>query len=236
MFSDWFVYFWPQIISPWTVNDGVFNLPWLFIILQPLRLLGANGALAVVEVVTLVVVILLARGLQLSPARTTLVVFSPPVLWCLFMGQIDGLILSAYLLTPACAVFLSLAKPQVLAGLGIEMIMKRPRLIFWVILLVLSAWLIWGWPFTAHAAPVDSGSTGLSSWNWSLWPFGVCLLPLLLIRDRRMGMLASPFIFPYAGLQSLIGPMLILAKLPWKFFIPIWILFWIRWAFMVHLF
>ena len=236
MFSDWFAYFWPQILSPMEVNPGMFNLPWFFVLLQPLRLLGASGALIIVEVITLLVVILLACKLRLPFLKTFFVIFSPPVLWCLFMGQIDGLVLAAYLLPSAGALFLTLVKPQILIAYGIEVIWRRPRLMMWVLLLVLSAWLIWGWPLSVQHVPFDGRMADIRSWNWSFWPWGLCLVPLLLIRDLRVGMLVSPFIFPYAGLQSLIGPVLVLAELPWKIFIPVWLLLWVRWAFMVHLF
>jgi hypothetical protein len=48
VFYDWLTYFWQQMQAPWVVIDGMYNMPWLWVILQPLRGLGRYGLLAVV--------------------------------------------------------------------------------------------------------------------------------------------------------------------------------------------
>jgi hypothetical protein len=237
MFTDWFAYFWPQISDPMVVKPGMFNLPWLFILLQPLRLLGPYMSLALVEIVTVGVVFQLTRLLNLSAQKTVFVLFSPPVLWCLFMGQMDGVILLAYLVPPGWAMFLALCKPQAAFGAGLEAFRRYRWSALVAAVLLLSAWVLWKWPFSMQNPPSFFSLTflDLTSWNWSLWPLGLVLIPLLKSPGRRTGLWISPFLFPYAGLQSLIGPVLAAAKLPWKYFIPIWVLLWIRWALMVRL-
>jgi len=238
MFTDWFAYFWPQITDPWVVRPGMFNLPWFFILLQPLRLLGPYISLALVEILTVWVVFRLAKLLKLSPMKTTFVLFSPPVLWCLFMGQVDGVILLAYMAPPGWAVLLALCKPQVSIGAGLEAFRRNRWNALLAAILLLSAWLVWKWPFSMQNPPqfFSLAFMDLTSWNWSLWPLGLVLIPLFLKSSKRqVGLLISPFLFPYAGLQSLIGLALVTAKLPWKYFIPIWVLLWVRWALMVRL-
>ena len=61
--------------------------------------------------------------------------------------------------------------------------------------------------------------------------------PTDLQKNNSAGMFLSPFVFPYAGLQSLIGPVLAAAaKAPIWLFILFWLLLWLRWAWMVGLF
>lgn len=234
MFSDWFAYFWPQIINPWELGSGIYNLPWFFVILQPLRLLGRTLSVVAVEAVTVITVIFLCKKFSIDKIKFIFILLSPPLLWCIFMGQIDGLVLLAYFVPPAWQVFLAGTKPQVATGLGINTIRKDPKLIIFAAILGISAFLIWDWPFSAiNTAYSHSEALNIFSWNWGIWPISLLLVPLLFIRDERVGIFVSPFLFPYVGLQSLIGPMIILAKLPWKYFLPVWVIFWIRWALML---
>ena len=228
MFSDWTAYFWPQITDPWTLARGIYNLPWLFVVLQVLRPLGPWLALAILQGISVGVVLKMGLELRLPAWRMAMVVFSPPVLWGLFMGQFDGLFLLAYLVPPCAAVFLALGKPQVAVCAMVTAWQHRGAAIV-AILLILSAWLVWGWPFACWGLPLTEG------WNWAWWPWvGFPLLPLLL-GDRRCRLFVSPFLFPYAGIQSLVGPMLAMATLPAWAFVGIWLVFWVNWARMVRL-
>lgn len=228
MFSDWTAFFWPQIVNPWALVPGVFNLPWLFVAMQVLRPFGPGLALLVVQVASLAVILKMGQVLRLPAWRMAMVVFSPPVVWGMFMGQFDGLFLLAYLLPPWAAAFVALGKPQV--GIG-AMVTAWPDQVARIvtILLLLSAWLVWGWPFACSWPPIEH-----SPWNWAWWPWvGLPLLPLLL--DRRGRLFVSPFLFPYAGVQSLVGPMLAMATLPAWAFVGIWLAVWVEWARMVEL-
>lgn len=234
MFSDWFAYFWPQIINPWDLGTGIFNLPWFFFILQPLQLLGSKLAVVIVETVTVIVVIFLCKKFSIDKIKFIFILLSPPLLWCIFMGQIDGLILLAYFAPPALQVFLAGTKPQVATGLGITALQKSPKLIIFAVILGVSAFFIWDWPFAIVNTPYSNTEVlSVFSWNWAIWPIGLLLIPFLFIKNESVGLFVSPFLFPYVGLHSLIGPMIILAKLPWKYFLPVWVIFWIRWALML---
>ncbi|MEK6222629.1 MAG: hypothetical protein N2D54_10335 [Chloroflexota bacterium] len=159
-----------------------------------------------------------------------MVLFSPPFIWTVFLGQLDGLIIGAYLLPAELAIILAMFKPQTALAAGIHAVRQKPWVLVIAIIIAISATIIWGWPFNINS---DVGglleSAGI--WNWSLWPYGLILLPLLFIKkeDIRYGMFASPFMFPYAGLQSLIGPMIAAATWPWQYFIPLWLLSWVHW-------
>lgn len=248
MFSDWLAFFWQQIEQIGAVQPGIFNIPWLFVVLQPLRILGKYPALFLVQAVSLFVVFRLCREFKLSTVRTVLVFLSAPVFWNFFMGQIDGILLGAYLLPPAWAALLALFKPQTNLWAGWDAVKKKPMLLVLVVILVISAFLIWRWPLSVKS--VGSGMVGqggmissslmptllVDRWNWSLWPYGILLIPLVFLKEQPTGMFLSPLVFPYAGLQSLIGPIIAAAvKAPAWLFGLLWLLLWLRWAWMLKL-
>jgi hypothetical protein len=235
MLSDWTAYFWPQITAPWSLHIGIFNLPWLFVVLQVIRPLGKDGAWIVLAVGSLFVTVRVARSLGLSAWQQALVLLSPPVVWGFFMGQFDGLFLAAYLTPPALSMFLVLSKLQVSIGAGLVAIRRDWRTAILALVLILSAWWIWGWPFECENPETGGPFSDSPAWNWAygIWPWSFLLLPLL--RTRRGRLFLSPFLFPYAGVQSLIGPMLVAATWPWWTFVGIWLASWLKWAYMVRL-
>lgn len=246
MFSDWIAYFWPQILHPNTVQPLIFNLPWLFVVAQPLRLIGIFPSLVIIQIFSLFVILKLAKALELSKWRTALVFLSAPVVWNVFMGQIDGLLLAAYLaLPPLLSGLLALCKPQTNLAAGWDAFKKKPLLVGAVCAVALiSAYLIWRWPFsTTNPQTITNLAIPfvppllLKGWNWSLWPWGLLLIPLVIKDPKVSGLFASPFIFPYSGLQSLIGPIMVAAKiLPTWAYLLMWASLWFRWAWMLKLF
>jgi len=234
MLYDWLRYFWPQLMNPWTLGKGIFNLPFIFILLQPLRLLGPYGSAIFLQLISVFIITILGRKMGLSIFRLTLVLLSPPVFWNIFMGQIDGLMMVAYLLPAVWSIPFVLTKPQTTFGEIWRAVKLRPIItVFLVILLIVLAYVIWGWPFRIIEPDTWGALDFDSQWNWSIWPWGLLLLPLLLIKDWRGRMFASPFLFPFVGVQSLIGPMLVVATLPRLVFVSIWFMTWIRW-FRIH--
>jgi len=235
MFHDWNSCYWPQLQNPWGLQPGVFNLPWVFVILQPLRGLGKYGGAITLQVVSVLTIIWVGKSLHISTVNMILVLLSPPVVWHVVMGQIDGLILLAYLAPPWLAAPLTLVKPQAVLGAGVRAWLNRPLRCSLVIAAIAgAAWVVWGWPFaitgTDNMGPLAPFT---NPWNWSHWPLGLVMVPLLFLRDRRGGMIASPFVFPYAGVQSLVGPMLAMATFPRRVFVPVWVAVWVRWFYML---
>ncbi len=241
MFFDWITYYWPQILTPFQLIPGIYTLPWFYVLLQPLRLVGQFPALLLVQLASLFIILKLVHKLQIPKWRSYLVFSSAPVVWNLIMGQIDGILLAAYLTIPVISAFLFLCKPQTNLGALVTAAKKQPALVAAVVaLLAGSAWLIWGWPFAIRETEDLTKSIWqwippiLSpGWNWSFWPWGFLLLPLWIKYKDDSGLVISPFLFPYTGLQSLIGPMLFAAKyFPAWALILTWLLLWLRWAWM----
>lgn len=243
MFADWFLYFWEQITHIDVVLPEIFNLPWMWVALQPLRLIGPVPALVLMQLGSLVVIIRLGRELQVPLWRMVMVILSAPVGCSVLFGHFDGLLLIAYSAPPALAAFIALCKPQTAGWAGWNAFGKEHWLVFPAALLLLSAYLIWGWPFSTSDPKGLLVSTGLLPpllqrvWNWSLFPISLLLVPAFLKGDRLRGMLITPFLFPYAGLQSLIGPMLALgARSPWWAFVLAWLAMWVRFAWLLNRF
>lgn len=236
MLSDWFTYFYPQLANPWQLRVGIFNLPWLYVALHPLTLLGPYVLVVLIQIATLLSVWYICGKFNLSPVRRILVFLSPPMIWGLFLGQFDGLLLLAYFLPVWVAPVAVLIKPQINIGAVRSLKPWWPFLLAG--LLVVSAFIIWGWPFAVRnptiGGPTDTTPRGIL-WNWSFWPIGLFFSPLLLIsKDIRIRMGISPFLFPYVGVHSLIGPLLALATHRIWLFLIVWASMWIRWWIMVN--
>jgi hypothetical protein len=236
IFSDWIIYFYPQITDPWHLHTGIFNLPWLYVLLYPLSFLGPKLSAILIQIISLLSIWYMSSQLQLSPVRRILIFLSPPVLWGVFMGQFDSIFLLAYFLPVWVAPLAVLFKPQI--NIGSIRSLKPLWPFFGAGVLILSAYMIWKWPLSIQfpdvGGPNDSSSRG-QLWNWSFWPYGLILGPLLLLsKDIRIRMGVSPFLFPYAGIHSLIGPLLGLATCKIWIFLSAWGFMWIRWWIMVN--
>lgn len=244
MFSDWITYFWPQILSPDQLLPGIYTIPWFFVLLHPFRLFNQFPAVVIFQLISLLIIYKLALKLKIPKSRIFLVFSSAPVFWNLFMGQIDGILLFAYLSSPTVAALLFLCKPQINLGALLNAIKKEPILVTLILVgMVTSALLVWKWPFAIQET--ENLTKGIwhilpailePGWNWSLWPWGFFLLLLMFSYKQDLGLAISPFLFPYAGLQSLIGPILYAAKyFPTWALILTWVLLWLRWAWMIKL-
>jgi hypothetical protein len=232
MFYDWQAFFWPQMQTPWVMTYGMYNMPWLWVVLQPLRGLGRFGLLAVVLACLIVSITLLSARLGLSAWRYLMVLCSAPVCWCILMGQIDGLILLAYVLPPGLAVFLGMTKPQVALGAVVNAFRRRPLLVCVVgAVLLVSSYIIWRWPLQMLQYQAPHNAPSGRSWLFTVWPWGLVLVPWL-FKDLRRRLAASPLVMPHAGLQSLLGPILFAATLPAPLFIAIWAFLWWRMLWM----
>jgi hypothetical protein len=236
MLSDWLTYFYPQLTNPWQLQQGVHNLPWLYVVMHPLVLLGPYPSAICIQIATLIAIWYMCRRLGLSLGRSVMVFISPPVVWGAILGQFDGVLLLAYFAPIWIAPIAALVKPQLNIG-AIRSI--RPLWPYAVaVLLALTAFLIWKWPLAAQYPGV--GLPGHASqrdvlYNWSFWPFGLLAAPaLILSSDIRVRMAVSPFLFPYSGIQSLLGPLLGSAASNRWLFLAVWAAMWLRWWLMVN--
>jgi hypothetical protein len=183
------------------------NPPWVALFLWPVAMLPlrmgfiANGLLAIGIVVWLV---LREGGSSLAVLVTLL---SPPFIGTLLVGNIEWIPIAGILIGGAWGVPLLLAKPQT-AGLVAILFFKRSgfKWRFWLpmVAVMLASLLIWGW-WPAKIPPMP---TDYSSWNLSIFPWGVPLGILCAwLAWKRDGLhwvlLAGILLSPYFGIGSL---------------------------------
>jgi hypothetical protein len=129
---------------------------------------------------------------------------SPQVLDLLLMGNIDWLVIWAYIAPPWAAAILALMKPQMTTGLFAYWLFKRQwRAMIPVACLTLASLALYGLWFLR----LDVIS---ASWNASLWPLsivpGLAVLTLALKKDRKAWAIGvSPLFAPYIHFFSWIA-------------------------------
>lgn len=193
-------------------HSHFYNPPWVAVILAPLGLLPFDWGWAVVSAATLLLVAAVMRRWRGGTIRLILALLSPPVLYIILHGEIDGLVLAGVLLPREWWVLAALTKPQVTLGLlfGIPRSRWLPAAAITAAVLIVSLLWFGNWPLALIRQPRPLLE---QSWNlWmGLWPFqvpvGVMLILLGLSRqDERLLLAASPFLSPYATTSSLLGP------------------------------
>jgi hypothetical protein len=188
-----------------------YNPPWVLAPLLPLGLLPAKLGWSILSIFTLLCLLLLARHFKLSPIKLSLLVLSPPVIYTILHGQIDVLVLAAFLLPSEWRPIVALTKPQVGLGLlfGTELANWKRTLLVTGAVLALS-FLVFGlWPMQLIHQPMPfiASAHNYLSGTWPLLiPAGLGLVFMGLQRkDVRYFMAASPLFSPYAAISSLVG-------------------------------
>lgn len=181
----------------------VFNPVHVLIASAPIGWLSAPVAWAAWMLLGVGGFIAAFRRLGMTWPVTLACMASPPVVYCLWYGNIDWLPILGLTLPGAWGVLAMSAKPQMtfvaLAVMLVISIRRRALIRDWLplgISAVLS--LVLGWHAPVMAA---------MGWNVAAWPLtlvvGVPLAVLALRRlDVRIGMAASVLCTPYAGIYS----------------------------------
>jgi hypothetical protein len=217
---DWQPYDWQLFLRPAALNwqqpyrPGVSNPPWLFFLLHPLaRLKPRVGHLALVAIGMVVITAFSHCGASLLA-----VFLSAPFMVVVLEGQIDALVLAAFLLPFPLALSIVTVKPQGLwlAGLRYG---GWPALLGLLAIVLLSS-VIWPHWWTSFRAP----SRGLDWWPWSIAP-GLVLAVVSWQRRSTAGLcLASLLLSPYWNWASLL-PFVVLAAREARglslFFLPV---------------
>ncbi|MGD8554993.1 MAG: hypothetical protein PVJ32_06105 [Anaerolineales bacterium] len=190
------------------------NPPWVAAILAPFGLLPTRWGWSMLSAATILIVAALARRYLKCRIGLVLVLLSPPFLYTLLHGQIDGLVLGGVLLPTALWPLVGLTKPQV--ALALSLGVKRRE---WLAALLgiaasiaLSLLLVGNWLRDLIQQPTPFVQLTHNLWL-GIWPFqvpvgmGLCLLALER-KDERYLIAASPFLWPYAATSSMLGPWL----------------------------
>lgn len=242
---DWFLHFRQACLallslqSPYSVH-GFYNPPWVLLPLLPLAVLPDGVGYVALAVVSFLAFAYTARELGASPAATACFLLSPPVIHCLYLGNVDWLVCLGFALPPRWGLFLVTAKPQVGAGMALYWLLeawheggwRRVVRIFWPVAAAsIGSLLLFGpWPLAIQ------GIAG-SDWNASLWPYTLPAGLILLVataRHRRAecAMPIGACLSPYLMLSSWSGALLALVSQPWELaaaVVGLWGLAGIRW-------
>ena len=99
------------------INSGLYNPPWIYLLLSPLILVPTPAGAAVLTLLNLLALAWLLYRSHVTLPVFLFALFSPVTLCIVMTSNIDGLLLLGVLLPPQWGLFLVLAKPQL--GLGI---------------------------------------------------------------------------------------------------------------------
>ena len=220
-------HWWP---APWT--EGLPLLPWAGMLFSPLAGLPDRPATALLNGASVVVLALVVRHFGGPSWLAVPLLASPFGFWMFRNGQTDCLILGGLLFFNGLDPLIFALKPQVAIGALVARF-KRAGVDRWRyvmpfgLALVVSLVIWWGWPlallgFADILVP--------SSWNWSLWPYGLLVGLILLWQawrtgDDRWGVAASPFLFPYVNAPSFLGLLAVIAARWPRWTMMLWAIF-----------
>jgi hypothetical protein len=185
---DWFHFFGIGQIPP-------YYPPWTLYIVRYLTYPFLIG-------ITLAAISVATFQRSIHPVSAVAAFLSFPVLWTIFLGQIDGLSTFGLLGMP-WLVPLVLMKPQIaIFGLGA----KRSYLLAFFIFLILSILILGNWPGTMFSTDsFKPDSRDLPNISLGLWGIPLFLLTIWFSRgDMDMLMVCGAFVTPYIIFYNLL--------------------------------
>jgi len=177
IYEDWIIYFKPAALA-WhdPFLPGIFNPPWLFVLLHPLSILPDPWGIVVLMIFSVGVVMLYLR----SPAKSFFVLTSAPMVSIFLLGQVDIFPLVGLMVTPALSLPFLAVKPQGVFLAALPRLSRKSLTVLAITLLLSVA--LWGlWPFK-----LDIPDQHVYKHNMALFPWSIPLaLPLLWLGLRR---------------------------------------------------
>ncbi len=187
------------------------NPPWVIVLLIPLGILPAKLGWAILSCLTFLSLFVLARRYQFPPLKLGLLLLSPPVIYTILHGQIDALVLVAFLLPLEFRPIIAITKPQISLGLLFYSDLRNWKRTVLITLCILAvSFLVFGnWPgeLIQQSKPFINAKHNYLAGTWPLFlPVAIGLsLAGIAKKDLRFFMAASPFFSPYAAVSSFIG-------------------------------
>jgi hypothetical protein len=198
---DFHVVFYPaaraviERTSPYSVQ-GFYNPPWLLPLLSPLGLLPEKLAWGVFVTGGLVCYLTAFARAGMDRLEIVLAMFSPLVLYGLWYGNIDFLVLLGAMLPVKYGIWLVSLKPQ----MGAVLLLLWARRGEWRVVLLAGTGVLAVMLF--RPPPIGDMFWNTSVWPWGI-PTGVALAVLAFLRnDERLALGAGPFLSPYVAVPS----------------------------------
>ena len=201
-------------LSPYAI-DIYFAPPWALIPLIPFALLPEQIGRGAIFSLGLIVFAYTAVKLGGNKIALTAFVLSPPVIHCLYNSNIEWMPILGFILPPQIGIFFVSIKPQIGIGIAIYWLFSAWRKggfreiirIFapFIIVLILSFLVFGFWPSRFRET-----ISLTQSYNSSIWPLGIPIGILLLIKAFRSknsipAMAAGPFLSPYVLFHAYSG-------------------------------
>jgi hypothetical protein len=200
-------------------STGVFNPPWLFLLITPLGLLPERFGWAAMNAISILSIVLLARRYQLDIFKVIFLLASPPFLYNLLQGQVDVLILLTVFLPDEWLPLAAAMKPQLLLPLCLRVIHNKKFV--WLKATLITAiglglsFLFFGlWHIRLLQLSQDMSMTHLGhNVLYAIWPLPLIVaVPLILLglerKDERFYLAAGPLMSSYASTGSFMGILL----------------------------
>lgn len=219
--------------SPYSAALAFYNPPWGLLPIIPIALLPFQLGRLVLFVGSLAAFAYGARRLTSKPISILLFLTSAPIAFCLMAGNLDGLLMLAFVTPAPFALILAAIKPQVGAGIALYWLIiswqqggarQVIRNFLPVGLLLIASFVLYGF------YPSTFPQLNHASWNAVPFPYlvpiGILFLVALIRRqDKRPVMSSGLFFSPYVGFQSLFAFMVPLLEQP-KLLAVAWALSW----------
>ena len=198
-FMDWMDSFRPTAANLETpYGPGIFNPPWLFVILHPLTWFDPRVGASLLIVISLVIISIYVK----APKKVLLVACSAPLIALVTLGQIDGLIILGLMLPAEIGLVWLMMKPQGVFLTALRRLSPRSIIIAGSILVLsVLVWGFWWQDLLLFRSLTDTGH------NVSLFPYTMLLgLPLIYLGLKRNSdallCLASLSFSPYFMITS----------------------------------
>lgn len=200
-YDDWVRFLRPAALawhSPYV--PGVYNPPWLFLLLHPLALLPERVGAGALMTLSLAIV----AAYTGTPWKTLLVGLSAPMVSLFTVGQVDALMLLGLMAPAVVGMPILMTKPQ---GVFLALLRRIDgRSVLSVAVLLALSVLVWGrwWDHTLDGSRVVGSRHSVSPFPFGI-PAGILALWLGL-RRRSDGLLclASPCLAPYFQMSSML--------------------------------
>jgi hypothetical protein len=245
---DWIENYGPAALAVWHggspySNPFFFAAPWAVVPLIPFALMPYAIARWCLLITAICAFGYTAYRLGAKPLSMAFFLLSYPVLADVANGNIEWMPMLGFVLPPQIGLIFVLIKPQVGIGIaiywfveawqagGIRQVMKTFAPVAILTLLSFAFYGFWPLHFLntlSMARQIKSANA--IDYNASLWPFGlllgIALLVLSIVRkQKRLSIMAGPFLSPYALIATYATSLLAWIDRP-KFFFIAWLLTW----------
>jgi hypothetical protein len=217
-FDDWHTYR-MVALGDWQMyhHSGYYNPPYVAFFLLPLAVLPEHIGFAILSASSIAMLMGMCLKYNLPVWSCVILLVSPPTIYTLLHGQIDILLLGAYVFLPSYVrPYIALAKPQV--TLGALFTTPLRSWVFHVCLLIalyaaFATVLGWSWPLDLLHSTTGAEQYGWNSARLFLMPIGWLLMFYgYSLHDDDMCLAASPLLMLYAAPSSFITPLFVLLK------------------------